>query len=811
MLRKSLTNHNVITKVRSTGIRLVGANGITVTTYIGTKSYHFNYNPSHHCDDNSTTCINSSSINSMNSHFNLHHTRNDFRSLPVSSSSSSSISCYNMAGIQLDQRRFNSGTPFPSLKSNIPGTSSRSENTSTSTSTNTNTNTNTNTSTSTSTSTSTNSMNSPWKHFNMNNESKNKSNTIGQHHGQNKNDNSIKNRSSNNNNHPKNNNNNNKRTNYVDKIHSKQNLQQKMKNETTINNPKTTNNQNNTSTSNNNNNNNNNNNPMHPLDKLKDSFMQSLKSDRERRRNTMSQFSERSGSGSGHNSTSSSSSHNNNSSSSSSLFSKSNNNTNTESKLDQLLRMSRERAKTNNNRTDGNNNNNNYNNNHNNNYHNTLNNYNGRKSGAKAFRESRKMRQQQQQQNQNQNQNQQFQQTQGERRERYQNRMNTNTLHQELLRANASVMNHEYVNNVEDENNEDDDRTIILPRKDMTLVEVSSLFRVHKDKILKTMKSLGESIPKSKLLNSSNSSDNVEEFKIDVDMAELIALELGLDPQRAKRTSCQVNDAVKRVLRMGDDEEEIDGSSEIAIQEYPSRPPVVCIMGHVDHGKTTLMDSLRQRALEALGGNNKNQKNLKKKSKQKSKGGGTDGELNRVAGTEAGGITQKVSAFQVALTAMSDSKVTFLDTPGHAAFKAMRQSGSNGADVIVLIVAADDGVSPQTVEIINMYKSIARSQPGSISLVVAMTKIDKPGVDVRESMMRIENQLMEHDIYCEHVSNSANMEFNGVQMFPVSGITGDGLDELIEGLALQSEIMDLRADNKARAEGLVIDAKVRTK
>ena len=222
------------------------------------------------------------------------------------------------------------------------------------------------------------------------------------------------------------------------------------------------------------------------------------------------------------------------------------------------------------------------------------------------------------------------------------------------------------------------------------------------------------------------------------------------------------------------------------------------------------MDRLRQKAAGIV--NAKKKKKTSKKKGKKTKGANVVND--DVAGTEAGGITQVVSAFQVELPTTSDkdiaadvSAVTFLDTPGHAAFKAMRMSGSNGADVIVLVIAADDGVSNQTIEIIDMYKSIARAQPGSMSLVVAMTKVDKPGIDIDESIMRIENQLMEHDIYSANMSNS-DSEFGGVEIFPVSGITGEGLDDLIEGLILHSEIMDLRACNESRAEGLIIDAKV---
>lgn len=221
---------------------------------------------------------------------------------------------------------------------------------------------------------------------------------------------------------------------------------------------------------------------------------------------------------------------------------------------------------------------------------------------------------------------------------------------------------------------------------------------------------------------------------------------------------------------------------------------------HVDHGKTTLMDALRRRTGPGAG----KKKSTKSKGKKQQKGvSGGD-----VAGTEAGGITQVISAFQVPLDGEKDA-ITFLDTPGHAAFSAMRQSGSHAADILVLVIAADDGVSPQTVEIINFYKSIVKDSNGGISMVVAMNKIDKPGIDIEESKRRIENQLLEHGIIPEGVGSHGESEFGSpVQFFPISAKNGEGLDNLIEGLSLQSEVMDLRADDSARAEGIVMDARV---
>ena len=382
-------------------------------------------------------------------------------------------------------------------------------------------------------------------------------------------------------------------------------------------------------------------------------------------------------------------------------------------------------------------------------------------------------------------------------------------------------------------NDNDNDKQVILPHRNVSVLQLSSILRVQKEKLIRTLRELGESPPRK---------GGVEQdgFIVDVDMAELVSLELGLEPIREKRGKCSMEAAESRMRRQAQSQLDGDGdidadaavsfAQDVLYETYPPRPPVVCIMGHVDHGKTTLMDRLRQRAAEALGSGADGVKNVKKSKKGKKTGGNAkdDGNLSNVAGTEAGGITQVVSAFQVQLqgtrmnansSANADAiagagvadgnvdAVTFLDTPGHAAFKAMRQSGSNGADVIVLVVAADDGVSPQTIEIINMYKSIARAQPSSISMVVAMTKIDKPGIDIDESIMRIENQLMEHDIFSERMATS-NCEFDAVPIFPLSGMTGEGLDDLIEGLILQSEIMDLRACKESRAEGLIIDAKV---
>jgi translation initiation factor IF-2 len=339
---------------------------------------------------------------------------------------------------------------------------------------------------------------------------------------------------------------------------------------------------------------------------------------------------------------------------------------------------------------------------------------------------------------------------------------------------------------------QDETRTITLPLDDMTLTELSILYRVKVDDIKKKLKSMGERVN--------------DEYMLDVDMAELLAMEYGFETVRS--TPRTVMDAEQILLqrRAGAEEVEESPSSSFTTEvekpsfdSLPPRPPVVCIMGHVDHGKTTLMDALRRRSLQQQGGGGK---------EKKQKGGATAARSKDVAGTEAGGITQIISAFQVALEGQ-DSAVTFLDTPGHAAFSAMRQSGSHAADVIVLVVAADDGVSEQTIEIINFYKSIVQGAGDSgISMIIALNKIDKPGLDVDQAKTRIENQLLEHGIITEGLNYSGSEYGLPVTVVPTSGLTGQGLDELMESLLLQSEIMDLRADDKARGEGIVMDARL---
>jgi translation initiation factor IF-2 len=227
---------------------------------------------------------------------------------------------------------------------------------------------------------------------------------------------------------------------------------------------------------------------------------------------------------------------------------------------------------------------------------------------------------------------------------------------------------------------------------------------------------------------------------IDADTAELIATEFGHN--------------VKRVSE-ADVEEGFIGEQD-ADEQLKPRAPVVTIMGHVDHGKTSLLDAIRQ----------------------------TD-----VASGEAGGITQHIGAYQVEIS--GGRKITFIDTPGHEAFTAMRARGAKVTDIVILVVAADDGVMPQTIEAINHAKV------GGVPLIVAINKIDKPGADP----MRVKTDLLQHGIVVESMSGET-LEVE------VSAIKKTNLDKLLEAIMLQSELLELKANPDRSAEGVVIEAKL---
>lgn len=231
--------------------------------------------------------------------------------------------------------------------------------------------------------------------------------------------------------------------------------------------------------------------------------------------------------------------------------------------------------------------------------------------------------------------------------------------------------------------------------------------------------------------------------RLDFETAEIMIQELGMTDVKLERknTASKLSETGQREL------------SKNAV----SRPPVVAVMGHVDHGKTTLLDNL-----------------LKKKTVE----------------TEAGGITQHISAYQLE---HDGRKITFLDTPGHEAFAAIRQHGAMLTDIVVIVVAADDGVKPQTVEAIKF------AQGANAKIIVAINKIDREGADVE----RTKAGLAEHGLMPE--------EWGGdIIMVPVSAKTGEGLEKLLENILLVADVEELKADVEIPAEGLVIESHMET-
>lgn len=259
----------------------------------------------------------------------------------------------------------------------------------------------------------------------------------------------------------------------------------------------------------------------------------------------------------------------------------------------------------------------------------------------------------------------------------------------------------------------------------ITVAELGNRMAVKANEVIKTMMGMGVMATINQIL--------------DQDTAILVVEEMG---HKAIPMSA---DDIEAALA-----ERIAG---IASGEAEPRPPVVTVMGHVDHGKTSLLDYIR---------------------------------TSRVASGEAGGITQHIGAYQ---TETDNGVITFLDTPGHAAFTSMRQRGAQATDVVVLVVAADDGVMPQTIE------AVEHARASNVPLVVAVNKMDKEGADIE----RVRNELSQHDVISEAWGGET-------QFIPVSAITGEGVDKLLDAITLQSEVLELRAVHEGSASGIVIEA-----
>jgi translation initiation factor IF-2 len=268
-------------------------------------------------------------------------------------------------------------------------------------------------------------------------------------------------------------------------------------------------------------------------------------------------------------------------------------------------------------------------------------------------------------------------------------------------------------------------REVILPET-ITVQELANRMAARGNEVVKTLMKMGVMATVTQT--------------IDADTAELVVSEFG---HRARR----VADADVELGLEGEEDTDTD---------LVLRPPVVTIMGHVDHGKTSLLDALRK----------------------------TD-----VAAGEAGGITQHIGAYQVKLP--SGSLITFIDTPGHEAFTAMRARGAGVTDIVVLVVAADDGVMPQTIE------AIKHARAANVPLIVAVNKIDRPGADAN----RVRQELLQHDVVVEEMGG----ETQDVQ---VSALKGTGLDKLEEAILLQAEVLELRANPNRAAEGAVIESRL---
>lgn len=268
-------------------------------------------------------------------------------------------------------------------------------------------------------------------------------------------------------------------------------------------------------------------------------------------------------------------------------------------------------------------------------------------------------------------------------------------------------------------------KVITLPEK-LTIKELADKMKIQPSVIVKKLFLQGQIVTVNQ--------------EISYETAENIAIEYDIICEQEVKV-----DVIEELLKEDDEKQE----------DMVSRSPVICVMGHVDHGKTSLLDAIRK---------------------------------TNVTDKEAGGITQHIGAYTVNV---NDQKITFLDTPGHEAFTAMRMRGANSTDIAILVVAADDGVMPQTVEAINHAKA------AGIEIIVAVNKIDKPGANIE----RVKQELTEYGLIAE--------DWGGSTVFvPVSAKTGEGIEQLLEMILLTAEVLELKANPNRRARGLVIEAEL---
>ena len=268
-------------------------------------------------------------------------------------------------------------------------------------------------------------------------------------------------------------------------------------------------------------------------------------------------------------------------------------------------------------------------------------------------------------------------------------------------------------------------KEITIPEK-LTIRELAEAMKMQPSAIVKKLFMEGQMVTVN--------------HEIDFEQAEEIALGFDIIAEKEEKV-----DVIEELLK----EEEEDESTMV------SRPPVVCVMGHVDHGKTSLLDAIRK---------------------------------TNVTRGEAGGITQHIGAYVVDI---NGQKITFLDTPGHEAFTAMRMRGANSTDIAVLVVAADDGVMPQTVE------AISHAKAAGVEIIVAINKIDKPSANIE----RVKQELSEYELIPEDWGGTT-------PVVPVSAKTGEGIDDLLEMILLTAEVSELKANPNRAARGLVIEAQL---